>query len=91
MTINTPINENHLPSTKRATPSGRRLNGSDASLVKGMLLRGDRQHDIAAWFGVNPGRIADIAKGRRFVDVVTAEQSDLPPPGPYCIVNPNKQ
>ena len=31
----------------------------DAAVVKGMLLRGDRRHDIAAWFGVS-GRIAEI-------------------------------
>jgi len=47
----------------RAKTSGIRLNESDASLVKAMLDRGDRQHDIAAWFGVNGGRIAEIARG----------------------------
>jgi hypothetical protein len=47
-----------------------------------MLNRGDRQHDIAAWFGVNGGRIAAIATGEKFYDVKPATES-LPPPGPY--------
>jgi hypothetical protein len=55
----------------------------DASLAKGMLARGDRQHDIAAWFGVNGGRIAEIAVGRAFADTLPAKCNDLPPPGPY--------
>jgi hypothetical protein len=47
-----------------------------------MLARGDRQHDVAAWFGVNAGRIAEIASGQRFwwVQPVVGQ---LPPPGPY--------
>lgn len=67
----------------RAEPSGITLNQDDASLVKGMLARGDRQHDIASWFGVNGGRIGEIASGARFKAVDTAPPSKLPPPGPY--------
>jgi hypothetical protein len=48
-----------------------------------MILRGDRKHDIAAFFGVNPGRIADVESGRRFPSVPAAPQADLPPAGPY--------
>ena len=66
----------------RARPSGIRLTEADASLVKGMLVRGDRQHDVAAWFGVNGGRIAEIATGANFAWVPRAT-SELPPPGPY--------
>ena len=44
----------------RARASGVQLTVADAAQVKGMLLRGDRQHDIAAWFGVNGGRISEI-------------------------------
>lgn len=66
----------------RAEPSGISLTEADAAVVKGMLARGDRQHDIAAWFGVNGGRIAEIATGRRF-RWVEAEVSNLPPSGPY--------
>ncbi len=67
----------------RAEPSGIRLTATDAAVVKGMLLRGDRQHDIAAWFGVNGGRVAEIATGRRFPEVAVASAESLPPPGPY--------
>lgn len=59
------------------------LSEDDARTVKGMLIRGDRQHDIAAWFGVNAGRIAEIATGDRFCWVSPASSSDLPPRGPY--------
>lgn len=67
---------------RRAKTSGVRLIEYDAALVKGMLARGDRQHDIAAWFGVNSGRIAEIATGATFGWVHQAE-ADLPPQGPY--------
>jgi hypothetical protein len=48
-----------------------------------MLARGDRQHDIASWFGVNGGRIAEIATRAAFRDVEAAPADALPPPGPY--------
>jgi len=67
----------------RANGSGIRLTSADAALVKGMLTRGDRQHDIAAWFGVNGGRIAEIANGTKHKNVVAAQKHKLPPPGPY--------
>jgi hypothetical protein len=68
---------------RRAQPSGITLNAADAALIKGMLRRGDRQHDIAAWFGVNGGRVAEIAVGARFSEVEAASPADLPPRGPY--------
>jgi hypothetical protein len=67
----------------RAEPSGITLTAIDAAIVKGMLLRGDRQHDIAAWFGVNGGRVAEIATGYRFGEVSAAPSEMLPPRGPY--------
>jgi hypothetical protein len=67
----------------RAPASGIVLSEEDAAIVKGMLARGDRQHDIAAWFGVNGGRIAEIATGQRFRKVATAPPEQLPEPGPY--------
>ena len=66
----------------RASASGVRLTSEDAAIVKGMLARGDRQHDIASWFGVNGGRVAEIATGVRF-RFVDAAHDGLPPPGPY--------
>jgi hypothetical protein len=67
----------------RAEPSGITLTSADAAVIKGMLRRGDRQHDIAAWFGVNGGRIAEIATSHRFAEVQAAPADRLPPPGPY--------
>lgn len=63
------------------------------ALIKGMLLRGDDQHHIAALFGENPGRIAEVKnsmadpcgkveKGR---GIDPAVPSALPPPGPYFL------
>jgi len=66
----------------RAENSGKRLSHADAAIVKGMLLRGDRQHDIAAWFGVNGGRIGEISKRKKFTEVLP-ETKNLPKPGPY--------
>lgn len=67
----------------RAAASGISLTEAEAAIAKGMLARGDRQHDIAAWFGVNGGRIADIATGKKFPEVPAAALEKLPPPGPY--------
>jgi len=67
----------------RAPASGISLNEEDAAIVKGMLNRGDRQHDIAAWFGVNGGRIAEILNGTKFSEVDSVPTQLLPPPGPY--------
>ncbi len=67
----------------RANPSGIHLTERETAVVKAMLARGDRQHDIAAWFGVNAGRIAEIATGRKFRSVMAEAGANLPPPGPY--------
>lgn len=48
-----------------------------------MLARGDRQHDIAASFEVNGGRIAEIGTGRKFRSVLPADRANLPPRGAY--------
>ncbi len=69
--------------TERAEPSGLSLAESDAALILGMILRGDRKHDIAAFFGVNPGRIADVKDGRLHPGVAPADPEELPPKGPY--------
>jgi len=69
--------------TNRAPSSGISLSEADAALVKSMLLRGDRQHDVAAWFGVNGGRIGEISKGLKFSWVKAESADQLPPPGPY--------
>ena len=66
----------------RAEKSGIALSEDDAATVRGMIERGDRQHDIAAWFGVNAGRIAEITTGETFANI-KATKAELPPKGPY--------
>lgn len=68
---------------KRAPPSGHGLTSNDAAVIRGMLARGDRHHDIAAFFGVNQGRIAEVKDGTLYPGVAPAAQADLPPKGPY--------
>lgn len=67
-------------------------NEADASIVKGMIVRGDPIHDVAAWFGVNSGRIANVknarAEGAKYRDVPPAPREALPPPGPYSYFTP---
>jgi len=56
------------------------LNEEQAAIVKGLLLRGEKQHDIAAFFAVNGGRVAEIAKGYKHAEVKPAARKDLPTP-----------
>ena len=56
----------------------------ETQIVKGMLIRGDKQHDIAAFFGVNGGRIAEVATGDcDYPNADPLPPEKLPPPGPY--------
>lgn len=64
------------------------LSIEQAAVAKGMLLRGDKQHDIAAYFGQNGGRIAEIATGARFPDLKPATK--LPALKPVRFINPNE-
>lgn len=60
------------------------LTDAEIAVVKGMIARGDRQHDIAAYFGENGGRIGEINTGKRGSHVPAAPVDEhLPPPGPY--------
>jgi len=56
------------------------LSAEQAAIVKGCLARGDKQHDIAAYFGENGGRVAEIAKGHKHPDVKPAPKRLLPTP-----------
>lgn len=67
----------------RARPSGLTITERDAALIRGMIERGDRHHDIAAFFGLNQGRIAEVKDGTRFPEVPPASPDELPPKGPY--------
>jgi hypothetical protein len=66
----------------RGNSSGYRLKTGDAPIIIGMVSRGDRDHDIAAWFGVNQGRVAEVKDGSKFGNVAAAPGSQLPPKGP---------
>ena len=64
----------------RSNASGYSLTKADVRLVLGMIIRGDRHHDIAAWFGVNQGRIADAQDGKYGMPDA-APANELPPQG----------
>ena len=81
--MNTQGHDSTPEKRRRAVSSGISLTESDAALVKGMLLRGDRWSDIASCFGVNQARIADVSSGKTFADVPVAAEAELPPSGPY--------
>jgi hypothetical protein len=66
---------------QRGKPSGYVLTEGDVGIVLGMQSRGDRNHDIAAWFGVNQGRVKE-AKDGKFGSAMAAPESKLPPKGP---------
>lgn len=70
----------------KAPSNGRRLSKADAALVKGMIARHDRQHDIAAYFAVNGGRIGETSTGAQFATVATATVG-LPPKAPYLVID----
>lgn len=61
--------------------SGYTLMQKDAEVVLGQVARGDREHDIAAWFGVNQGRIAEVKKGDGWGSLTAASADRLPPRG----------
>lgn len=59
------------------------LTSPEIAIVKGMLARGDAQHHIAAYFGVNSARINDIKQGTNGATIAAAPTFELPQPGPY--------
>ena len=54
------------------------LTSNQAAIAKGLQARGEKQHDIAAYFGENSGRIADIVAGRKHPDVEATSPRALP-------------
>jgi hypothetical protein len=52
---------------------------TQASMIKGMLARGDKQHDIAATFGLDSARVAEVKNGTRHPEVAAAVDARLPP------------
>lgn len=55
--------------TRRQSP---KVTREMAAKIKRYLLENLAQHDIAAMFGVNQGRISEIKSGKRFADVPAA-------------------
>ncbi len=65
----------------RGYASGVSVKAADIQIIIGMIARGDRHHDIAAWFGLNQGRIADTQEGK-YGPPQTVPGIKLPPKGP---------
>jgi hypothetical protein len=63
-----------------AARSGERVRAADVPIMLAMVARGDRKHDITAWFGLNPGRMADVEAGKHG-NPPLAPQNQLPPSG----------
>jgi hypothetical protein len=52
----------------RAKPNSPRLTLDDAVDIWRRRWRGEAQHDIAAAFHVNPGRISEVLSGKLFLE-----------------------
>jgi len=59
------IRRNIMPHRKRSP----RVTAEMAARIKRLLLERMMQHDIAAKFGINPGRVSEIKTGRRFGNI----------------------
>lgn len=63
----------------KARRSGIQVRRADVPTILAMVARGDRKHDIAAWFGLNQGRIAEVEDGDYGTPPVATD--GLPPSG----------
>lgn len=63
-----------------AKASGYAIGEAEMPVVLAMVARGDRKHDIAAWFGVNQGRIKQAEQGKWGTPAL-ADNEELPPKG----------
>jgi len=64
----------------RAHASGNFVIPSDVPKILAMIARGDRRHDIAAWFGLNQGRVKEVEDGEHG-GTALADKGLLPPAG----------
>lgn len=64
----------------KAPRSGRTVQTQDVPIILAMVARGDRRHDIAAWFGLNQGRIKEVEDGTHGTAPL-ANNGQLPPSG----------
>jgi len=53
-------------SVNRSEPTSKSLTEDDAVLIWRLRSAGESQHRIAARLDVNPGRVCEVLKGRRF-------------------------
>lgn len=83
---NTSQKDETQSSSRNTRHSAPTISEADAKIVKGMLRRGDKQQDIALFFGVNQGRITEIKKGEIFQNVEGLPFDQLPPQGPYPLI-----
>jgi hypothetical protein len=65
----------------RGDASGITVKPADVPIIIGMIARGDRLQDIAAWFGLNQARIPETEAGK-FGPPQTTPNIKLPPKGP---------
>jgi hypothetical protein len=71
----------------KAERSGITVTAADVPTIFGMINRGDRRHDVAAWFGLNQGRIKEVEDGVHG-HPAPAPPNGLPPsgsPGPKAL------
>ena len=64
----------------KAPRSGLTVRDVDVPIILAMVARGDRRHDVAAWFGLNQGRIKEVEDGA-YGNHSVARGADLPPSG----------
>ena len=64
----------------KARRSGITVQEVDVPIILAMVARGDRRHDVAAWFGLNQGRIKEVEDGAHGMPKL-AHSADLPPSG----------
>jgi hypothetical protein len=63
----------------KARRSGIVVTSADVPFILAMVARGDRRHDIGAWFGLNQGRIKEVEDG----------DYGSPPPAPANLLPPS--
>lgn len=68
---------------RRSKSAEIRLSERDAAIVPGMLARGDRESDIAAFFKVNSRRICEVNTGVKFAGVPATPPGSAATAGPY--------
>lgn len=59
---------------RRSSPS---VDGKMAALIKTMLKLGHHQHQIAAHFKINQGRVSEVKNGKTHATVTPASERQL--------------